>query len=344
MNFVSAGESHGSVLVAILSGFPAGLKFDSVLFEFELGRRRRGDGRSARLDLEDDAVQIVSGVVGSVTTGAPIAFLLKNRAGRQLFENGLTDSGFPRPGHVDFGSFRKFDYDAVTLGAERSSARETAMRVAAGAFCKMLLAGFGIGFSSEIVEIGGIPYAQFDPQKALADSGNGSYGGVVRLKVSGVPVGLGSNSQWFTRIDSQLSSALVSIPSVKGVYFGDTALHKMRGREALDSFTDRFGTRSSNMCGGIEGGITTGSPIEATVYFKPIPSQPFEVASISPKTGEHGVCPTGMNDLWCIERAGVIVESAAAFVVANAFCDKFGYDCMSDIRSAYDAYIARISK
>lgn len=344
MDFVSAGESHGSALVAILSGFPAGLKFDNVLFKFELGRRRRGEGRSGRLNLEDDAVQVVSGVVGNVTTGAPIAFLLKNRADRQLFENGLTDSGFPRPGHVDFGAYRKFDYDAVTLGAERSSARETVMRVAAGALCKMLLAEFGIGFFTETVEIGGVPYAGFDSRKALADRERGSYGGVVRLQVTGLPVGLGSNSQWFTRIDSQLSAALVSIPSVKGIYFGDTDLHKMRGGEALDSFTDRFGKRSSNRCGGIEGGITDGEPIEATVYFKPIPSQPFEVASISPETGEHGVCPTGVNDLWCIERAEVIVESAAAFVVASAFCDKFGSDCMSDIRSAYDAYIARISK
>ena len=341
MRFVSAGESHGSELVAVLSGFPAGVRFDKVLFENDLRRRRSGLGRSERLDVEKDDVRVVSGVVAGVTTGAPIAFLLKNAAESKLIENGVIDKGFPRPGHADYSSFRKFGYENISIGAERSSARETALRVAAGAFCRMFLAEMNVYVASEVLEIGGVPYCDFDAEKALAGKAGGTYGGVLKVAASGIPAGLGSNVQWSDHLDSQLAAALVSIPSVKGVYFGDTELHRMRGIDAADAFCGRCGERATNRCGGIEGGISNGMPLVATLYFKPIPTQPFEVESVSPLNGEIGKCQPGMNDLWCIERAGVIAESMAALIVADAFCVKFGSDSLSDIKSAYAAYLEK---
>ena len=179
MQFVSAGESHGSELVAVLSGFPAGVRFDKVLFENDLARRRAGLGRSERLDVEKDDVRVVSGVAANVTTGAPIAFLLKNSAESGLIENGVIDKGFPRPGHADYSTFRKFGYGNISIGAERSSARETALRVAAGAFCRMFLNEMNVSVASEILEIGGVPYCDFDAEKALADKVRGTYGGVL---------------------------------------------------------------------------------------------------------------------------------------------------------------------
>ena len=341
MQFVSAGESHGSELVAVLSGFPAGVRFDSVLFENDLRRRRSGLGRSERLDVEKDDVRVVSGVAASVTTGAPIAFLLKNAAEGTLIENGVIDKGFPRPGHADYSTFRKFGYDNISIGAERSSARETALRVAAGALCRMFLAEMNVDITSEILEIGGVPYCDFDAEKALADKANGTYGGVLKVVVSGIPAGLGSNVQWSDHLDSRLAAALISIPSVKGVYFGEAELHRMRGKNAADAFCGRHGERASNRCGGIEGGISNGMPLVATLYFKPIPTQPFEVESVSPVSGRTGKCQPGMTDLWCFERAGVIAESMVALIVADAFCEKFGSDNLSDIKSAYAVYLEK---
>lgn len=342
MQFLSAGESHGAAMTAVLSGFPAGVKFDKVLFESDLQRRRAGRGRSERIVLEKDAVQVVSGVAEMVTTGAPIAFLLENEVKTQLFENGVIDKGFPRPGHADYSSWRKFGYENISLGAERSSARETVLRVAAGSFCRMFLAEMGAAVESEVLEIGGVSYSEFDAEKALADKENGTYGGALRVRVTGIPAGLGSNVQWSEHIDSSLAAAFVSIPSVKGVCFGDAGLYRMRGHDAFDAFCGKNGERGSNRCGGIEGGMTNGMPIEAVLYFKPIPTQPFEVSSISPRDGKSGMCPVGMNDLWCIERAGVIAESMAALVVADAFCRKFGSDSLKDIKSSYAAYMERI--
>ena len=341
MLFVSAGESHGSELVAVLSGFPAGVRFDKVLFENDLRRRRLGLGRSERLDVEKDDVRVVSGVSANVTTGAPIAFQLKNVAESTIFENGVIDKGFPRPGHADYSTFVKFGYGTISLGAERSSARETALRVAAGALCRMFLNEMNVSVTSEILEIGGVPYCAFDAEKALADKAGGTYGGVLKVVVSGIPAGLGSNVQWSDHLDSRLAAALISIPSVKGVYFGDTELHKLRGIDAADAFCGKHGERATNRCGGIEGGVSNGMPLVATLYFKPVPTQPFEVESVSPVTGRTGKCLPGMNDLWCIERAGVIAESMAMLVVAGAFCEKFGSDSLSDVKSAYAAYLEK---
>ena len=342
MQFVSAGESHGKALVAILSGFPAGLKFDRVLLETELIRRRSGSASTKRLELETDEVKILSGISGDVTTGAPLSFLVENSPqGTQFFENRVKGKGFPRPGHVDYCSYIKFGYDDFSIGSERSSARETVLRVAAGSFCKMLLKEFGMAVSSQILEIGGVEFNSFDPEQQKNDIEKGSCGGVLKVILSGVPVGLGSNSQWFDKLDANLARAFISIPSVKGVYFGETSVHKMRGVESIDHFTGNGAERKSNMSGGIEGGISNGCPVVATLYFKPVPTQPVEFETVSPVDGEKGMCGGGMNDLWCIDRAAVIAESMLAFVAADAFCKKFGSDSMADIISSYESYCER---
>ncbi|MGI6393219.1 MAG: chorismate synthase [bacterium] len=343
MEFVSAGESHGAALVAILSGFPAGLKFDNALFKAELIRRKSSSGGSKRLEFEEDEVKVLSGMSDNLTTGAPISFLVENSLkGVQLFENRVKRKGFPRPGHVDCCSYIKFGHNDFSTGPERSSARETVLRVAAGSFCKMLLHEFNIEIFSEVLEIGGIEFKSFDLKKQSADTEQGSYGGTLKVTASGVPAGLGSNSQWFNKLDALLSMAFFSIPSVKGVYFGDNSLHKKRGMGCIDHFTGKGTERKSNLAGGIEGGISNGCPIYATLYFKPIPTQPVEFEAPLPFSGGQGAFGGGMNDLWCVERAAVIAESMMAFVVARAFCEKFGKDCLGDIKVSYDSYCERI--
>jgi chorismate synthase len=341
MQFFSAGESHGAALVAVLSGFPAGLKFDEVLFNDELKRRKSGLAQSPRLDHESDHVQVLSGLYGGFTTGAPISFLVENE-GMQFFENRVKGKGFPRPGHVDYSSYAKYGYDAFWLGAERSSARETVLRVAAGSLCKMMLREFDMCINSEIIEIGGCEYADFDSLKHRSYPEKGSCGGVLRIFLNGVPVGLGSNSQWSDKLDGRLAGAFVSIPSVKGVFFGNTSIHRMRGVESLDHFEGKEGKRKSNHAGGIEGGISNGCPIVATLYFKPVPTQPCEFETLDPIDGTEGKTGGGMNDLWCVDRAAVIAESVMAMVVADAFLEKFGSDFMSDIKTSYENYCLRL--
>ena len=177
MEYVSAGESHGKTMTAILSGFPAGLRVDFDLLKRELKRRRSGKGMSERLEREQDDVQIISGVMDMHTTGAPISFLVINGEGESLIEKRVIEKGFPRPGHVDLVSYRKYGYSSVQIGAERASARETVLRVSAGVFCKMFLRLFDIHLESEILEIGGVPFENFDSE--LEVKSRKSAGGVL---------------------------------------------------------------------------------------------------------------------------------------------------------------------
>jgi len=340
MEYNSAGESHGKTMTAILSGFPAGLRVDFDLLKSELTRRRSGKGITERLENENDNVQIISGVMDLLTTGAPISFLVENEEGQSLIENRVIEKGFPRPGHVDLATYLKYGYSSVQIGAERASARETVLRVAAGSFCKMLLRSFGMDVTSELLEIGGESAKDFNFE--LESKSNKSAGGVVKVTVKGAPIGLGSNVQWFKRLDSRISSALMSIPSVKGVFIGDTDIHQMRGVDSLDLFNDGLKERSSNYAGGIEGGFSNGCDIYATLFFKPVPTQPEKVESFSVFDGTKGMSGGGRNDLWCVNRAMVIVESVMAFALADAFTEKFGSDCLEDINSTFQSYLERI--
>ncbi len=340
MKFLSAGESHGKVMMAILSGFPAGMKIDEVLLKDDIERRRIGAGRSERLECEPDSLRIVSGVIDMITTGAPIGFLLENR--EVFFDNRVDRNEFPRPGHVDFAGSVKFNHDHVKTASERSSARETTLRVAAGSVCKMFLRHFDIEAVSEVVEIGGIPANNFMPEleKSKAEK-SGSCGGAVRVTLSGLPIGLGSNEQWYKRLDSKIAAAMLSIPSVKGTYIGDTEIHRKRGLESLDLFVDDKGKRSTNLAGGVEGGISNGCPIVATLFFKPVPTQPFPVPSVSLKNGTVGETSTGRNDLWCIERAAVIAENMLCMIVTECFLEKFGSDSLRDITNSFKVFMKR---
>ncbi len=340
MNYVSAGESHGKTMTAILSGFPAGLRVDIDLLKSELRRRRSGKGVSLRLEAEHDDVQIISGVMDMLTTGAPIAFLIDNEEGESLIDKRVIEKGFPRPGHTDLVSFQKYGYSSVHVGAERASARETVLRVAAGSLCKMLMGLFNIDFYSEVMEIGGVPFKEFNFESE--SESKKSAGGILKVSVNGVPVGLGSNVQWTDRLDSRISGALMSIPSVKGVYIGDTEIHRKRGVEGIDLFDGSLKKRSSNLYGGIEGGISNGCSIDVTLFFKPVSTQTLPVESFSVFNGEKGKTGGGRNDLWCVERAQVIAESVLAFVIADAFTAKFGCDSVKDIQSSYQSYLKRI--
>ena len=340
MNYVSAGESHGLTMTAILSGFPAGLRVQRDLFKNDLLRRRSGKGQSKRLEFEDDDVQIISGVLDGCTTGAPISFLLENLEGEALIEKRVREKGFPRPGHADFASCLKYRYQTVKIGAERASARETVLRVAAGSLCKMLLNIFDMEIVSEVLETGGLLPKDFNVDTESA-SGK-SAGGVIKVSVKKMPVGLGSNVQWFNRLDSRISAALMSIPSIKGVFIGDTGIHRMRGEESLDFFEDSTGRRRSNYAGGIEGGFSNGCEVFVTLFFKPVPTQPQKIESYSVFDGSAGMSGGGRNDLWCVDRACVIAESMMALVISDAFTEKFGSDCIEDMQDTFNLYLERL--
>lgn len=340
MELVTAGDSHGKFMTAVLSGIPAGLRVDLDLLRSELRRRCSGSGRSQRLESEHDNVQIISGVIDCYTTGAPISFLVENMEGQSLIEKRVKEKGFPRPGHVDLASFKKYGLSSIQIGAERASARETVLKVSAGVLCKMMLNAFSVSIESRVIEIGGIPYENFDAEKEL--STKMSAGGILVVSAKNIPIGLGSNIQWNRRLDSRLSAALMSIPSVKGFFIGDTDIHRKRGVESLDHFDGSLDATSSNLSGGIDGGFSNGNDIVITLFFKPIPTQPDPVQSFSVFDGSKGNVGGGRNDLWCIDRAQVIAESMTAFILADVFTEKFGSDNMDDMISSFRTYLKRL--
>ncbi len=342
MELVTAGESHGGFISGVVTGFPAGVRISSERLNGELSRRRVGAGRSERQGFEKDSWFIDSGVIDEVTTGAPIAFRIVNSKGSPFFERRIDSRGFPRPGHVDFAAAEKFGYSNPSVGAERSSARETVARVFAGGLARCFLEHFRITISSEVVEIGGIAKNDIDLEGVKTDSAEkGTFGGVFRVVLHGSVPGVGSNSQWMDRLDSALCGSFASIPSCKGVYIGSTEQHRLQGMNAVDRFSEGF-ERVTNRAGGIEGGISNGEKIEVTAFCKPIPTQPFPVESRNYITGEAGLCDPVRSDLWAVESAACVGEAVMAFTYMNYFMKKFGEDRLGDIDCSFRSYLGRI--
>jgi len=376
MRFLTAGESHGPGLVAIIDGVPAALPLTAADIDPDLRRRQLGYGRGARQKIERDAVTITGGVRHGRTTGAPVALQIPNRDAvnweRVMSVDPVADPPAAvtrlRPGHADLAGALKYAHDDVRDVIERSSARETAARVAAGAVAKVILRLVGmevrsetrvIGevestprFDSDAVEASEVRCSDVARSKAMIeaiaqarDAGD-TLGGIVALCVSGVVPGLGASAQWDRRLDGRIAQALASIQSAKGVQFADAfAASRERGSAVHDPIAVRDGhfTRERNRAGGLEGGMTNGEDILVDVAFKPISTLMKPLPSVDLRTGAASPAHVERSDVCVIPAAGVVAEAMLAFVVADALLEKFGADNADDLVAAVDRYRMRLT-
>ncbi|MDR7522403.1 MAG: chorismate synthase [Armatimonadota bacterium] len=371
LRYLTAGESHGRALVAIIEGVPAGLPVDEAYINTQLARRMFGYGRGGRMQIEQDRAEIISGIVRGETIGAPVSVLIANRDWRQ----DEPDITRPRPGHADLVGALKYGFDEVRRVLERSSARETAARVAMGAICRRFLEEFGIRLFSHVTEIGGetirtrpdrwedIPGLAeasavrcVDPEAearmkaaidAAAERGD-TLGGVFEVVVLGLPPGLGSYVHWDRKLDARLAAALISINAVKGVEFGlGFEAARTPGSRAHDEiFYDpaRGFYRTTNRSGGLEGGTSSGDPLVVRAAMKPLSTLRTPLRSVDLRTKEVVEAVVVRSDVCAVPAAGVIGEAMVAFVLADAFLEKFGGDAMAHIRRAYEAFAAEVRR
>jgi chorismate synthase len=366
LRFLTAGESHGPSLVAIVEGLPAGLEVDVEAIDRDLARRQGGYGRGARMRIEQDRVDIIGGVIGGRTTGAPVALRIENRDWpnwRDSWATGeLPPLTVPRPGHADYAGMLKYGFSDARPILERASARETATRVAVGALAKLLLSAFDILIGSYVTEIGGVvatvPELPVSELWALAEASDvrcpdaeaaarmraaidrarqagDSLGGVFVVTATGVPVGLGSHVHWDRRLDARLAAALVSIPAVKGVEIGpafDNA--RLPGTCVHDEFVWAEGrvARLSNRAGGIEGGMSNGQPVEVRAAMKPIPTTIRPLRSVDLVSGTEAATQYQRSDVCAVPAAAVVGEAMMAWVLAEALVEKYGGDSLSEMK------------
>ncbi len=384
ITILTAGESHGKALVVIVDGFPAGLEVLPEKIDNELARRQVGYGRGKRMEIERDRVQIISGVRHGKTLGSPIALLIENRDYEnwsQIMSVEPADSeeekreARPRPGHADFAGMLKYGASSARDVLERSSARETAARVAAGALAKGFLGEFGIRICSHVLSIGKVTAQKpndyspeiveaidKDPVRCpdadasgkmieeidFAQGKGDTLGGTFAVAVLGAPPGLGSSFNFEKRLDARLAGALCSIPSVKAVEVGE-AIEQSRlpGSKAQDEIryeSIRLIHRLTNMAGGIEGGMTNGEKIFLKAYVKPVPTLTRPLSTVDMESLESAVAFKERADVCVVPAAAVIGEAMVSLVIADAFLDKFAGDTIRDVRVSYKAYLERISR
>jgi chorismate synthase len=367
LRFLTAGESHGISLTAILDGIPAGLPLTPDIINKELARRQQGYGSGGRMKIEKDTVQILGGVMESHTTGAPIALLVENADHVKWKGKAVEPMTAPRPGHADLTGAVKYGYKDLRPALERASARETTMRVAVGAVCKHFLAQFGItvgGYVSSIGEIsatfGDMPYAerftraeesdvrcpiessanQFRAEIEKTIHGKNTLGGVLEIIALNVPVGLGSFVQWDRRLEAKLTHAIMSVQAIKGVEIGDAFDNAKRlGTEAHDPITLQRSNvqRSTNRAGGIEGGISNGEPIVIRAAMKPIATTLLPQQTVDLASGQASTTKYERSDFCPVPRAVPILEAMTAFVLADALLEKLGGDSLNEIKPRFES-------
>ena len=430
LRFLTAGESHGKGLVTIIDNFPAGVKIDEDFINWKLRLRQSGYGRGARQKIETDKIEFLSGVRGGLTTGSPISFFIKNkdyenwRDRMDTYKPVPEESKIhtPRPGHADFAGSIKFGLDDIRNVLERSSARETASRVAVGAICQIFLKNFGIKFATAVLSIGtetGIdfekkgsdfksdpffsffpifpidlfdetimrnienselrmPYPELEEKtKELIDkmkAEGDTVGGLITAQAKGVPVGLGSFTQWDEKLDAHIAMSLMSIQAIKSVEIGAGVKSAyLKGSECHDSIyysdnTEKSGHekrglisnqtpflkvneesgvgggfyRKTDNAGGIEGGMSNGEIISLTCAMKPIPTlmKPY-LDTVDLKTGEAKKAFLERSDICAVPAASIVVESALAFSICYFFLKKFGGDSLIEIRRNYEGYVKK---
>ncbi|GAB4505365.1 MAG: chorismate synthase [Anaerolineales bacterium] len=367
LRFLTAGESHGPALTAILEGLPAGLPLDASIINRELARRQKGYGAGGRMKIETDTVQILGGVMDGETTGAPIALLVENADHVKWKGRAVEPMTAPRPGHADLTGAVKYGYRDLRPALERASARETAMRVAIGALCKRFLAQFGIlvgGYVKAIgeieAELGGSSYrVRFEaaeenevrcPDPLAAEKmrariqqviqSRDTLGGVIEIVALNVPPGLGSFSQWDRRLEARLAQAVMSVQAIKGIEIGDAFENaRLPGTQAHDAVTLQ-GTRierSTNRAGGIEGGISNGQAILIRAAMKPIATTLTPQQTVDLATGEPVPTRYERSDFCPLPRAVPILEAMTAFVLADALIEKLGGDSLAEMKPRFEA-------
>ena len=356
LGLATAGESHGPALVAILTGLPAGLELDRAAIDADLHRRQQGYGRSPRQQLEADEVEVLAGLRQGRTLGTPLALVVRNRDHKnwtwgmspwppegEPSGKGVKAVTLPRPGHADLPGVLKYGLADVRDALERASARHTAVHVAAGAVAKALLASIGIHVAGDTLEVGGARGE--DGIRAAIDAARGdrdTLGGIVEVRATGVPPGLGTYAEKADRLDARLAAALAGIQAVKGFEVGDGfALAGMRGSEAHDEIRPGL-TRDTNRAGGIEAGISNGEEIVVRAAMKPLPTLMRPLASVDLATGEPADALVERSDVAAVEALAVVAEAAVAWELARAAREKFGGDALADFVAAHRAYTERI--
>jgi chorismate synthase len=384
LRFLTAGESHGPELAAVIEGVPAGFEIDLAAVNQDLARRQKGYGRGGRMLIEKDEVRPVSGIRFGKSIGSPITFIIENRDFKNWTKRMSVNPADweesrvvtrPRPGHADLAGVLKYNLDDIRDVLERASARETTARVAIGGLAKQLLKPFGISVLGYVVSIGANEaktpadisleelariteasqvrvadpeaerkiIAEIDACKETGDT----LGGIVEVVAAGLPVGLGSHVQWDRKLDARLANALMSLQATKGVEFGigftagrvrGSALHDEIGYDAAEH---RF-TRHSNNSGGTEGGMTTGEPLRLRVAFKPLSTLMQPLRSVDTKTKREAVGTIERSDVCAIPAAAVIAEAVVAFVLADAFLEKFGGDSRTEIERNWRGYLEQV--
>lgn len=368
LRFLTAGESHGPVLTAILEGMPAGLPLTPEDIDTELRRRQEGYGSGGRMNIEQDTVQITSGIAAGKTTGAPIALVVENRDFKNWREKDIPPMTTPRPGHADLTGAIKYGYGDLRVALERASARETTMRVAVGAICKKFLAEFGIVVGGYVIQIGSVKVSLSDDyalEERIADAEKSdvrcpdpeasarmheeihqvkvdkdTLGGVIEVVALNVPPGLGSHVHYDRRLDGKIVAALVSIHAMKGAEIGPAFENAgKRGSQVHDEIgLQNGGTlyRKSNRAGGLEGGITTGEPIVARVAMKPISTVMQSLGSVNLATGKPEQTTYERSDFCAVTRAVPICEGMMALVIADELLQKLGGDSIEEMRPRFE--------
>ena len=353
LELVTAGESHGPALVAIVSGLPAGLVLDREAIDEDLRRRQQGYGRSPRQRIEQDEVEVLAGLRHGRTLGTPLALLVRNRDHENWAfgmspwppegeprGKGTEPVTLPRPGHADLAGWMKFGLADTRDALERASARHTAAIVAAGAVAKALLRELGIAVDGRVVDAGDLE-ARVDAARSDRDT----IGGVVEVRATGVAPGFGSYSTREQRLDARIASALMGTQAVKGVEIGEGfALAGLRGSQAHDEILrdDRGLYRETNRAGGVEAGVSNGEPIVVRAAMKPLPTLMKPLRSVDLESGQPAEALVERSDTAAVEALAVVAEAVVAFELARCAREKLGGDALGDFIAAYRAYLERI--
>lgn len=371
LRYWTAGESHGKALVALVDGFPAGVGIQTDSIDAELRRRQGGYGRGGRQQIETDRVEVLTGVWRGQSLGSPIALLVPNKDYKL---ERMEELGRPRPGHGDLSGSIKY-LGTIRAVLERASARETAVRVAAGALAKQILDPFGIVAFGYVAELGPLCYepvaGTLQQQRAIRDRSElyslntdqdreakalidrcrkegDTLGGVVEVRVEGVPFGLGTHAQWDQKLDGRIAQAVMSIQAIKGVEIGlgfeaarrrGSQVHDPIGYDAGQAETPRLGfTRPTNNAGGLEAGMTNAQPVVVRAAMKPISTLAQPLESVNLRTKQSESASYERSDVCAVSAASVIVENVVAFEIAKAMVDKFGGDSLVEMQARWDLF------
>jgi chorismate synthase len=365
---LTAGESHGPALLAILEGMPAGLRIDKEQLDQQMARRQQGYGAGPRMKMESDTAEIMSGVLEGLTIGAPIGMRIVNKNHSQWQDKETAPMTAPRPGHADLAGVVKYGYNDLRPSLERASARETAARVAVGAICQQFLSEFGIQVGGYVRSIGTVE-ADLSAETNLAlraekaeesevrcpDAASAqkmvdeiratmlakdTLGGVLEIFATGLPVGLGSHVQWDRRLEAKLAAAVMSVQAMKGMEIGSAFENaRARGTQVQDQIYlegERL-VRKTNRAGGLEGGMTNGEPLIIRAAMKPIASTLTPQKTVDLVTGEETVTTYERSDFCPVPRAVPVLEAVVAFTLADALIEKLGGDSLAEMKPRFEA-------